>query len=298
MAALIWQSYKQIMVSSRLGLSQTAVEILNGRWSGEWFNLRSDPLSGKLAGGLPNNSIAAMKAILIPFRIAHWVAGKPVIYPTIPDDPDARLANLVLNRSRRFDALIERHSGAVQQFVVLGAGWDVRGYSDHDLAWFEVDRDNEQSFKRAALQRAGIGTGDIVYVSADFAQKDWDQQLCENGFDPSVKTIFLWEGVTLYLSEDEVRETLDKIRQIAASGSVLLLDFYALGFVEKAQRGAMAWSLDLTGEALRFGLDLQKEGASVIEAIAEERGFALGECHLLGNATKTGAYAAVAEFRV
>ena len=34
-------------------------------------------------------------------------------------------------------------------------------------------------------------------------------------------TVFLWEGVTLYLGEDELRKTLRGVREHAASGSVL-----------------------------------------------------------------------------
>ena len=39
------------------------------------------------------------------------------------------------------------------------------------------------------------------------------------------RMVFLWEGVTLYLGEDEVRMTLRGVREHAASGSVLVASF-------------------------------------------------------------------------
>jgi hypothetical protein len=41
----LWVAYKQVGVSRKLGLSQTAVEVLNGRWTGDRFGLRPDPAS-------------------------------------------------------------------------------------------------------------------------------------------------------------------------------------------------------------------------------------------------------------
>ncbi len=35
-------AYKQLVVSKRLGLSQTAVEVINGRWTMHIFGLRQD----------------------------------------------------------------------------------------------------------------------------------------------------------------------------------------------------------------------------------------------------------------
>ena len=46
-------AYKQLVVSKRLGLSQTAVEVINGRWIMHIFGLREDDATAKLAGPSP-----------------------------------------------------------------------------------------------------------------------------------------------------------------------------------------------------------------------------------------------------
>ena len=38
-------TYRQMVVSRRLGTSQTAIEVINGRWTMDWFGIRSDSAS-------------------------------------------------------------------------------------------------------------------------------------------------------------------------------------------------------------------------------------------------------------
>ncbi|HIF08185.1 MAG TPA: hypothetical protein EYQ64_14980, partial [Gemmatimonadetes bacterium] len=41
--------YKQILVSKRLGVSQTGIEVLNGRWTMHVFGMREDVATARLA---------------------------------------------------------------------------------------------------------------------------------------------------------------------------------------------------------------------------------------------------------
>jgi hypothetical protein len=50
-------AYNQLVVSKRLGLSQTAVEVINGRWTMHIFGLREHDASARLAAALPNTSL-------------------------------------------------------------------------------------------------------------------------------------------------------------------------------------------------------------------------------------------------
>ena len=42
------QAYKQMVVSKRLGISQTAIEIINGRWTMHIFGMRDDEATARL----------------------------------------------------------------------------------------------------------------------------------------------------------------------------------------------------------------------------------------------------------
>ena len=66
-AALV--AYKQMVVSRRLGASQTAIEVINGRWTMDRFGIRPDPASVQLASVLPNTSLPGLWLCLLPLWI-------------------------------------------------------------------------------------------------------------------------------------------------------------------------------------------------------------------------------------
>ena len=53
---VILVAYRQMLVSKRLAVSQTAIEVFNGRWTLHVFGMRSDPSAAKLGPLLPNTS--------------------------------------------------------------------------------------------------------------------------------------------------------------------------------------------------------------------------------------------------
>lgn len=62
-------AYKQIIVSKRLGSSQTAIEVINGRWTMHVFGIRKDDATERIASALPNTSTSGLWLALFPL----WV---------------------------------------------------------------------------------------------------------------------------------------------------------------------------------------------------------------------------------
>ena len=295
----VWVAYKQVGVSRKLGLSQTAVEVLNGRWTGDRFGLRPDPASRRLAAHLPNNSVLGLSIALFPLWVAKHVAGRPFLYPLLPDDEVCGLASIFLARSRRFDNLIASRADEAQQLVILGAGYDTRCYGDlaaQGLVLFELDQSADQRAKCAALKRAGLRTDHVHYIEVDFSDPQWITALTASAYDPSLKTIFLWEGVTLYLSEADVRATLALLKAHSAPGSVVLLDLYSKGTIALLNKGASGRTLKATGEGLKFGLDFSTDAEEVLTRFASSAHYALGTHYFVGSAAKNGAFMVIAEF--
>ena len=297
----LWVAYKQIVRSKALGLSQTAVEIVNGRWTGDVFGLREDVASRKLAGTLTNNSVLGLRITLFPLLVARMIAGRPILYPQLPEDDKSGIANMVFSRSRRFDSLIERYADHAEQLVVLGAGLDTRAYgplAEQSLAMFELDMAATQKAKRQAVKRANLNFNHVHYVEVDFADPNWINALVASPYDPAKKTIFLWEGVTLYLSETNVRATLAAIKAHAAQGSVVVLDFYGERMLKMARKGAMAKSLEATGETMDFGFDFARDAEAVLSAFVTSVGYQLGPHYFLGSSHKAGAYMVIAALEI
>ena len=53
-------------------------------------------------------------------------------------------------------------------------------------------------------------------------QDDLERVLLASGFDPSQRTVCLWEGVTMYLNDDAIDATLASLRRLLSPGPSLL----------------------------------------------------------------------------
>jgi methyltransferase (TIGR00027 family) len=153
-------------------------------------------------------------------------------------------------------------SGGMAQVVLLGAGFDTRAarLARAGVRFFEVDREETQGVKLAGLTRlAGYPMESATYVTCDFERQDFLERLAGSGYQADQPAVFLWEGVTPYLTEPAVRATLHRIADGAHPGSVVAFDHlrkrivYGGGRDPKDQESRL-FVADL-GEPLCFGVD-------------------------------------------
>lgn len=302
---VLWTAYKQIVVSKRLGVSQTAIEIINGRWTMHVFGLRYDDAAAKLTPVLPNTSTIGLWLALFPLYVHSRIAGATRWYPTIAKMGEEKLFNLVMNRTGYFDNIIDRAKDDAEQFVVMGAGFDTRAYNDlknSDLRMFELDQATTQQLKRTCLEKAGIDTTHVTFIETDFSREDWFSVLVEAGYDATKRTIFLWEGVTLYLGKTAVRNTLRTVKANSAKGSIIVADMYAKSFVSGEYDSRMKATLpilDVTDEELSFGLEMAGNNyKQSLDSFVTSEGLSVGESYFMGYKTEKGAWMVVVELRV
>lgn len=294
-------AYRQIWTSRKLGVSSTAIEIINGRWAMDVFGLREDKATRALNAALPNSSVFGMWLALFPLYLLYRISGKNFIFPRLPKLGEEGIADMVTARTLYFDEIIDQHKGSAEQFVLLGAGFDTRAYGQvkrSSIKCFELDQKETQTVKREALGRGGVDTSQVTYVEIDFEHDDWFDKLANSGYDESLKTIFLWEGVSLYLGRSDVDQTLQLFKSRAAEGSVLIADFYALRFVEgemfPGMKTAMA-TLKLTDEEFGFGIDFSEDHDQEFVSFIESQDLKSGTRRFLGEKTEKGAWMVVAE---
>ncbi len=65
----------------------------------------------------------------------------------------------------------------------------------------------------------------IKLVSIDFNSDNMTKVLVDAGYDVTKKTLFLWEGVTMYLQPETVTATLSGISKTACTGSLIAFDY-------------------------------------------------------------------------
>lgn len=302
---VIWTGYKQIVVSKRLGVSQTAIEIINGRWTMHVFGLRDDEAAAKLTPALPNTSTSGLWLALFPLYAYSRIAGATRWYPTIAEMGEEQLFNLVMNRTGYFDSIIDKAKSDAEQFVVMGAGLDTRAYNDlkkSGLRMFELDQAATQQLKRTYLEKAGIDTTHVTFVETDFSGEDWFSALAAAGYDATKRTIFLWEGVTLYLGEAAVRNTLRTLKANSAKGSIIAADMYAKSFVSGEYDSRMKATmpiLDVTDEELSFGLEMAGNSyKQSLDSFVTSEGLSVGESYFMGYKTEKGVWMVVVELKV
>ena len=140
-------------------------------------------------------------------------------------------------RTQYFDQVVAQAAGSgLQQLVLLGAGFDTRPQRFAEQLQgariFEVDMPVVLAARVARLRRAGLCAPNAVEVPIDFDCDDLVQALTRRGYETAVgRTLFLWEGVTYYLSEQAVAQALRSIAALCTEGSGLVFDYVSKSFV-------------------------------------------------------------------
>lgn len=180
----------------------------------------------------------------------------------------AGMSNLLLVRTRFIDEHLQRalENGATQ-LVILGAGFDTRAYRFEKLLAnkrvIEVDYRSTQELKKRRLQGAiGALPSNVRLAEIDFRRDRVQDVLAKAGYRREEKTFFIWEGVSMYLSESAVRQTLRTIVENSASGSSLVMDFAEQAIIDMLGKFRHLSQHDYTthwGEPWIFGIPDERE---------------------------------------
>lgn len=158
------------------------------------------------------------------------------------------MADHMALRTRLIDeAVAEGVEQGARQLVVVGAGLDSRAHRLSSLAEcevFEVDFPSTQAFKRKQAQALPRSARGLHYAACDFEHESLEQTLQVHGFAAQRATVWIWEGVIMYLSEAAIASTLDAIARLSAPRSRIALT-YLEPFPMGAGRalGALAMSM-------------------------------------------------------
>ena len=152
-------------------------------------------------------------------------------HATASKNIEALGAALMMQVRTRFieERLAEAIKRGAIQVVILGAGFDTRGYRLTELLRhahvFEVDHPSTQEYKKRRVREAGIKVpANLTYVPGDFRRDHLGDCLAAAGYDSSVLTFFICEGVTMYLPEAAIEEMFRWVGS-QAPGSVIVFDF-------------------------------------------------------------------------
>ncbi|MCX3062920.1 SAM-dependent methyltransferase [Streptomyces beihaiensis] len=143
-------------------------------------------------------------------------------------------------RTRFFDdEILAGVRGGIRQVVTLAAGVDgrtVRLDLPTGTRWFEVELPEMTQFKQALIEGSGLPlTCERVGVAADLRQ-DWQSALRAAGFDPEKPTVWLVEGLLMYLTDAAGEALVAGLGELSAPGSRLLLEHLKAAMLEEEGR--------------------------------------------------------------
>jgi methyltransferase (TIGR00027 family) len=121
------------------------------------------------------------------------------------------------------DLVIAAIAGGTRQIVVCGAGLDDRAlrFRTPDVRFFEVDHPVTQADKAMRLRALGAAEDEPVLVPCDFQAGSAADALAERGHLSQEPSLFLCEGLLVYLDEDACSRLLAGLAGRAGAGSAL-----------------------------------------------------------------------------
>jgi methyltransferase (TIGR00027 family) len=199
-------------------------------------------------------------------RIAVWFSKIPLLGASVPWYADRRLPGArssAIARTRLIDdATTQALQENIRQIVILGAGFDCRAYrlpGINSTTVFEVDHQATLAWKLSCLHAALPQLPpNVRFVQADFNRESVPQLLAQAGFDASLPAMFLWEGVSNYLTSEAVDAVLRTV-STCAPGSRIVFTYVHSGALDGSVHfeGAPKLLDDVKqlGEPWTFGLN-------------------------------------------
>lgn len=124
--------------------------------------------------------------------------------------PDPSNVTQHFARTKFVDTTVEEslRDGA-RQIVILGAGFDSRGYRFRDRlrgVRFEVDYGPTQEYKEQRVKEVlGRLHKHVRYIAMDFTKDDLLTRLRKGGYLEKLETRFVWKRVAMYIPKSAVK---------------------------------------------------------------------------------------------
>lgn len=141
----------------------------------------------------------------------------------------------MLCRKRYIDEKLIESANKVNAVVNLGAGFDTRAYRLpvlSNMPVWEVDQPENIKSKQVRLYKLfGAVPSHVRLVPIDFDREELGTFLASYGYSGDMRTFFIWEAVTQYLTETGIRATFDFLAK-AEHGSLLAFTYIRKDFLD------------------------------------------------------------------
>ena len=181
----------------------------------------------------------------------------------------------VIARTKYVDAAFERALvEGFDQILLFGAGFDTRALRFRSEAQhtriFELEVPLTQQAKIQQYGKRNLSIpSNVVFVAIDFDKESLPDKLEQAGFDKGQKSLFILEGLLMYLEAESVQATFETMRDYAGAGSRVVFDYVQASVIRQEHtlygEKSLARTVSKAGEQWRFGME-PSEIASFVAA--------------------------------
>jgi len=145
----------------------------------------------------------------------------------------------VIARTKYIDAVFKRAlAKKFDQIMIFGAGFDTRALRFQDSMGntrvFELDAPATQHAKAIQYQKRHLPIPTcLTFIAIDFDKESLPVKLDEAGFRVHQKTLFILEGIVMYLQPKSVEATFQTIMDYAGKGSWIVFDYIYASVLRK-----------------------------------------------------------------
>jgi methyltransferase (TIGR00027 family) len=148
----------------------------------------------------------------------------------------------LIARTKYIDAVFtDALKEGIDQIIIFGAGFDSRAQLFNNLNTstriYELDAPITQGNKLQVFKKLKIAIPEnLVFVPIYFDRESLGEKLGEAGFEENRKSLFIMEGITMYLNAASIDSTFRFIRDASEGGSLVLFDYIYAGVLRQENR--------------------------------------------------------------
>ncbi len=187
----------------------------------------------------------------------------------------------LLRKNHIEEAVNPMLSGSITQMVVLAGGFDTLGLRVHkqysEKQFIELDHPVTQNIKKQVVEDNNLANNNFNLVPIDFTKDSFAAILGKQPyFRGDTPSLFIAEGITMYLSDDEIDDLFKSVHNLCGTGS-----YFIFTYMEKRQNGSLQFYpatkladiwLAWKNEPFKWGIENSK-----LESFLQQRGFKLSK---------------------
>jgi methyltransferase (TIGR00027 family) len=130
-----------------------------------------------------------------------------------------QLPKLIEARGRHLDDHIKNMGHNYKQIMILGLGLDTRPdrFSGSGHKWFGLDLRHMIKNRRETFTNLGLNHEPLTHVATDLRFPGWSSAILKEGFNADLPTLFILEGISMYLTIDELKALLNELSNLNQS---------------------------------------------------------------------------------